>query len=134
MAISNDLWKTEATKRFPDLVEWFADADTPYLLWFELFDAFQQAYKNPRNQDLIRRIYAFAAWCESQPPGSTAADDLRTCVTVCFTEHIPTIPEALDDMPRWFTREEVERMKEVFIYQVGESGYTEIVARFDRSR
>ena len=95
---------------------------------------FREAYKSPRNEDLIRRIYAFAAWCESQPPGSTAEDDLGTCVTVCFTEHIPTIPEALDDMPRWFTREEVERMKETFMYQIGEAGYARILARFDRRK
>ena len=40
MTISNDLWKTEAIQLFPDLAERFPDTDTPYFLWFELFDAF----------------------------------------------------------------------------------------------
>jgi hypothetical protein len=88
----------------------------------------------PRNEDMIRRIYAYAWWCESQPSGTTAEDDLASCVSVCFMEHIPTIPEAVDDMPRWFTQDQVLAMKSVFSYLVGERGYAEILARFENSQ
>jgi len=134
MAILSNHWKSEAIQRFSELAAQISDTDTPYLLWFELLDSFRAAYQAPRNEDLIRRIYAYADWCVAQPQGSTTDNDLATCVTVCFTEHIPTIPEALDDMPRWFTREDVERMKETFTYLIGEGGYSKLLARFDSRR
>ena len=84
-------WGREAFNRFPDLIERFDCVDSPYALWFELREEFQQAYKAPRNEDLISRFYAFADWCCSQPSGATAEDDLSTCVSVCFYEHIPEL-------------------------------------------
>ncbi|HET9283895.1 MAG TPA: hypothetical protein VFR24_18250 [Candidatus Angelobacter sp.] len=113
----------EAFKKFPELIDRFDFVDTPYSLWFELREAFEEAYKLPRNEDLISRIYTYADWCCSQPEGATAEDDLGTCVCVCFYEHIPQIPEALADMPHWFSREEVSLMKETFSYMVGEEGF-----------
>ena len=50
-------WRTEAFKRFPELHRHFEDADTPYLVWFQLKEAFEKAYEEPRNEDLIKRIY-----------------------------------------------------------------------------
>jgi len=129
--LSNE-WRTEAFKRFPEFHNRFEDADNPYLLWFQLRDAFAEAYEEPRNEGLIKRIYEYGDWCCSQPRGETAEDDLATCAAVCFFEHIPEIPKALDDMPRWFTRADVLKMKKLLSYQVGEEGYAKVVARFDR--
>jgi hypothetical protein len=120
-------WGKEAFNRFPDLIDRFDFVDSPYALWFELRDAFEQAYKPPRNEDLISRVYAYANWCCSQPDGATAEDDLGSCVCVCFYEHIPEIPEALADMPRWFSRSDVILMKETFSYMVGEEGFQRIL-------
>src|SRR5437016_3383475 len=103
-------WGKEAFNRFPELLDRFDDVDTPGLLWMELRMAFEEAYKTPRNEDLISRIFAFAHWCCAQPQGSTAEDDLGTCVAVCFYEHIPGLPEALEDMPRWLSRSDVLTM------------------------
>ena len=127
-----DQWRTEAFKRFPDLAVRFQQADTSYLLWFELRDAFKQAYRSPRNEDLIKRVYDYCDWCIDQPAGTTAEDDLATCVSVCFFEHIPEVSEAVEDMPRWFSRADVLSMKDVFSYLVGSEGYAKVLARFDR--
>jgi hypothetical protein len=101
-------------------------------LWFELRDAFQQSYQPPPNEDLISRIYDYANWCCSQPEGTTAEDDLGTCVCVCFYEHIPQSTEALEDMPRWFSRSDVVLMKDIFSYMVGEEGFQRILLAYDR--
>lgn len=75
-------------------------ADTPYLLWFELREAFERVYEeSPRGELLIRRIYQYSDWCCSQPRGKTAEDNPLTCVAVCFYEHIPTHTAAREDMP-----------------------------------
>src|ERR1035437_2183242 len=131
MMLSNE-WRTEAFKRFPEFHDYFEETDNPYSLWEELGNAFEQGYEEPRNEGLIKRIYEYGDWCCSQPRGETAEDDLATCVAVCFFEHIPEIPEALEDMPRWFTRADVLAMKTLLSYQVGEEGYAKVLARFDR--
>src|SRR5262245_44276630 len=114
------MWKEKARDLFPELSSDADEAETPYLLWFALRDAFFGAYRSPRNESLIRRIYEFADWCVKQPGGQTAEDDLATCVSVSFYEHIPEMPEARSDMTRWFTNEEFQRMQEIFRYHLDE--------------
>ena len=49
---------------FPELISRFEQADTPYLRWFELHDAFERSYEHaPRDESLIRRIYQYSDWC-----------------------------------------------------------------------
>src|SRR5690348_8630316 len=100
-------WGREALNRFPELIDRFDAVQSPYELWFELRNAFEEAYKPPRNEDLISRIYDYANWCGSQPEGKAAEDDLGTCVCTCFYEHIPECTAALEDMPRWFSKSDV---------------------------
>jgi hypothetical protein len=128
--LSHD-WGREAFHRFPELIDRFDNVDDPYLLWIELTYAFKEAYKSPRDEDLISRIFAFAEWCCSQPRGATAADDLGTCVCTCFYEHIPELPEALADMPRWFSRSDVLKMKDIFSYLAGEDGFQRILLVYE---
>src|SRR5215467_8994756 len=123
-------WGREAFERFPELIDQFDNVESPMLLWIELAYAFDKAYKEPRNEDLISRIYAYADWCCEQPEGATAENDLATAVVVCFYEHIPECPEALADMPRWFKLSDVQLMKETFSYMVGEEGFQRILLAY----
>jgi hypothetical protein len=125
-------WGREAFTRFPDLIEDLDFVSSPYDVWFVLTEAFKKAYKAPRNEDLISRIYAYAAWCCEQPRGETAENDLGSCVCVCFYEHIPQSPEALEDMPRWFSRADVLAMRELFSYHVGDKGFQRILQAYQR--
>jgi hypothetical protein len=125
-------WGKEAFNRFPELIDRFDFVESPYSLWIELRLAFDEAYKEPRNENLIAKIYAFADWCCEQPRGATAEDDLASSVVVCFYEHIPESPEALTDMPRWFKLSDVQQMKETFSYMVGEEGFQCILLAYQR--
>jgi hypothetical protein len=124
-------WGKEAFSRFPELIDRFDSVDSPYGLWSELRFAFFKAYKEPSNENLIARIYRYADWCGTQPAGTSAEDDLGTCVHVCFFEHIPEAPAALGDMPRWFSRADVILMKDTFSYMVGEEGFKRILQVYD---
>ncbi len=107
-------WKQQAETTFPELTAQFEEADTPCLLWFELRTAFERAYEEvPRDESMIRRIYQYSDWCVEQPEGKTAADDLFTCVAVCFYEHIPEHPAAREDMPRWWRAEDLAHERHV---------------------
>ena len=130
--MANESWRREALEQFPELAERAERWETPYLLWFDLRDAFETEYRKPsRNEQLIRRIYEFAEWCVKQPQSSTAAGDLATCVSACFYEHIPQTAEALKEMPRWIPRSTVLQMKEIFTYHTGEGGFQEILQAYD---
>ncbi len=126
-------WGKEAFNRFPELIDRFDCVESPYALWIELRQVFFDAYKEPRNEDLIARIYHYADWCGTHPQGMSTEEDLGTCVHVCFFEHIPESPEALADMPRWFSRADVLLMKDTFSYMVGEEGFKRILLAYDDS-
>ena len=112
---------------FPELVSRFEEADTPYLLWFELGRAFEKAYdQTPRKESLIQRIYLYSDWCSDQPRYETAEDDLLTCVAVCFYEEIPLHPAARNDMPRWWRVEDMEGAPSVFQYQLSDEEFREL--------
>lgn len=126
-------WRDKAFEVFPELIDQFEDADTPYLLWFVLRDAFDHAYEQkPRNESLIRRIYNYSDWCCDQPRGDTAKDDLLTCVAVCFYEHIPSNAEAREDMPRWWRAEDMASEPSVFQYNLSESEFSELKSFLSR--
>jgi hypothetical protein len=124
-------WRREALQRFPEFRNQIERAETPYLLWFDLTAAFHLAYDAPRNDDLIRRVYEYAKWCAEQPRSRTAENDLATCVTVTFFEHIPTKPAAAADLPKWFSKTEFVAMQKTFSYLIGETGYRELLPLFD---
>jgi len=106
-------WQAWALEHFPEFDEEIREADTPYLLWIGLRTHFEDAYATlPFDDSLIGRIYQFYKWCSCHPRGETAADDLLTCVFVCFYEHIPEDKNALKDARRWLPADEFDRLLE----------------------
>jgi hypothetical protein len=130
--MSATTWEVEAHRRFPDLVvRYFDGVDSPGMLWIELRIAFEDAYQEPKNEDLISRIYSFAEWCSKLPDESGIEFHLPTIVATHFLEHIPELPAAREDMPRWFSRADVLRCRELFSYMVGAEGFQEILNVYD---
>jgi hypothetical protein len=126
-------WRQKADEMIPEQGKWARAADTPYLLWTELRTMLEQAYDSPHNESLIKRIYEFADWCDHQPRGRRADDDLLTAVAVCFYEHLPEHPAARADMPRWFTRQEVLNMKELLCYHNSEEDFEKLLTLFPQT-
>lgn len=128
-------WKQKAEEMFPELASRFEEADTPYLLWFELREAFERAYaQSPRDESLIRRIYQYSYWCVGQPEGQTAEDDLATCVAVCFYEHIPQHSAAREDMPRWWKPEDLAGERNIFSYRLSLEQFADLRDYLSRER
>lgn len=127
-------WREEVCERFPELRQRFDDyeCDTPYLVWFQLRDAFTHAYdQSPRDDALIRRVYDYAFWCtETASRGETAEDDLLTCVAVSFLEHIPQHPLARADMPRWFSYEDFMGSEQIFRYHLSDQAFADLKQYF----
>jgi hypothetical protein len=128
-------WRAEALARLPELRTQIDGADSVMALWSELWWAFERAYKaEPPDEQLISRIYSFADWCVQAPRNGDASHDPLTAVVVCFYEDIPRFGPARDDMPRWFTYEEVAESRSVFAYMIGELKYFELLRYMDKHR
>jgi hypothetical protein len=128
-------WRAEALARLPQLRKRIDAADSVMALWSELWFAFEQAYRaEPPDEPTIAGIYSFADWCGRAPRNEDASHDPPTAVTVCFYEHVPAYGPARDDMPRWFTYEEVEQNRQVFSYLIGEQQYFELLRHMDKHR
>jgi len=51
-------WQGKALEMLPELAEEISETLSPMCLWTEISFAFEEAYIEPRNEDLIRRIYS----------------------------------------------------------------------------
>ena len=130
----NTEWLDEAHRRFSNREEVFEYVDSPYSLWTNLRDVFKRAYDYPYKEADIRAIYEYADWSCRQPRGETAADDLLTCVAVCFYEHILEVEAAVKDLPRWFKLSEIMTMRGILSYQVGEAGFERMLEAYPRDQ
>lgn len=123
-------WWAKGLELLPEFAAEIQNAETPLHLWSELRFEFDLAYEEPRQDDLIRRIYAFANWGMMQDEEVKQADHhLPTCVVICLYEHIPGNPSALADIPRWFTRSEFRDLEAVFCSRLSESEYAALLDR-----
>src|SRR6266566_4462637 len=84
-------WHTKALESFPRLEEVInRNEGGPLGLWGELYLALIKAYEeHPINEDLIGKIYDYAAWCFSQPQTDDVGTDLSSAAAVGLIESIP---------------------------------------------
>lgn len=113
-------------KMLPELQSKIKEAETPMALWVQIIFYFDEAYEEPGNEDLIRRIYAYADWCIYQDAGETAEEHLPTCVVVCFWEHIPTFKPARDDIPRWISFDDLMLNEHIFKHSLSDEEFAEL--------
>jgi hypothetical protein len=123
-------WKTTAHSLIPDLAPEIEEAETPYLLWFSLYQAFREAQGPPRNDALIGQIYGYAKWCLAQPRHALMEEDLTTCVCLCFYQNIPLLEAARNDLPRWLTPADFAPLAEVFRFHSSPEVFEELARPF----
>jgi hypothetical protein len=76
-------WRRKAVEQFPTLrCELNNPAHSIYGLFFDLLPMVRDAH-HAANEDVLRRIYDFAAWCLGQ-----RAKDLRNAAGTSFYEHL----------------------------------------------
>jgi hypothetical protein len=127
-------WQSAAIELLPALRETIANAENIMSLWIELQREFEEAYGDPRNDELIARIYAYADWCLRAPRAEDADEDRATAVAIAFYEHIPQCKAARDDMPRWFTYDEIAASRSIFAYHIGEDRFRELLEHMKKNK
>ncbi len=100
-----DEWQSKALKTFPELQSQITrNQGGLHGLWADLFHAMVAAYRaTPANEDFIRRVYEYAAWCVRQPQTSDPETDLPSATAVGFLENLPLDPQVSDDLHRWLS-------------------------------
>lgn len=126
-------WRTKAFEILPEMRREISESEDPMQLWIEINMHFEDAYVEPRNESLIRRVYEYEAWCLTQDGGETAGDHLPTCVSICFWEHIPTNTAARKDMPRWFSLDDVLAYQHFFGYCLSAGNFEELIDSYSKT-
>ena len=119
-------WRRVALEKLPEFRKIIEAAETPGMLWIDLRLKFEDAYKEPVDQDLAHRVYEYAGWCLAE----SKDQDIETAVALTFYEHLPINKKIRRDMANHLTRESFLGLKEVFKYHLAEGEYEEMEQEF----
>ncbi|MCA9403330.1 MAG: hypothetical protein KC897_06075 [Candidatus Omnitrophica bacterium] len=127
---------TELLTRFPELRSRVVDGDEglPYQMMNHLFDWVLEEMRAQRLVDVSPRVVDFTEWCEDQPPGKDAGDDIATVYTVGFYEKLFEHPETRPLVTRLTTRENLQQpqTRDYLIGAVGQEAYDATLLEFDK--
>ena len=125
-------WRIRALERLPELEDEInGNQGGPMGFLSDLFFALTTAYEqNPVNDDLIGRIYDYAAWCFQQPDTGNAETDLSSAAAVGLIEDLPLSKAVSADLYRWLSIETFEGFESLFRYHLSEEEYRIFHANF----
>jgi len=115
----------EISWRFPEVRSAAFDdnADDPYALMTMLADWLRDASAQAMTPELIERVQAFARWCENQPRGETAADDILTILVVGFYERLFATEHTRRILTKLISKQTFEANHEYLETWIGEKNY-----------
>jgi hypothetical protein len=120
-------WRQEAFEKLPEFRTLLQKEKSAYGFLGMLVGELDQAHLQ-NDKELIERIYNYAKWCANAPRGKDSSDDLPTIATVSFYEDLPKYSEIRKAMGYWFSRKEIEFMKDTLMYHGTEEHFQEIVS------
>jgi hypothetical protein len=131
-----DEWQSQALKTFPELQDQVNRTQGGiHGLWPDIFSSMVAAYRaTPVNDDFIRRVYEYAAWCVRQPQTTNAETDLPSATAVGFLENLPLDRQVFGDLHRWLSVETFEGCKTLFRYDLSEEEYSKLHSDFIRKK
>jgi hypothetical protein len=129
-------WQAKALHSFPELeYEINRNQSGPSGVWTDLYCALVKAYEEqPINEDLIARIYDYAAWCFRQPQTEDIETDLSSATAVGFIENLPLDHRVSADLFRWLSAETFEGCERLFKYHLSDKEYEEFHREFMRRK
>lgn len=124
-------WKAKALESFPGLeYEIKRNQGGPIGRWIDLYNALTAAYEEqPVREDLIGRIYDYAAWCFRQPRTRDLETDLANA-TAGFIESLPLDQRVSEDLYRRLSVETFEGCESLFRYYLTDEEYRKFHSEF----
>jgi hypothetical protein len=122
--------EAEIAQRFPELALQVAQHhDLPYVIMSDLADWLGTVPERDIS-GALNRVRSFVTWCEQQPRGKDARDDVFTILVVGFFEKL-FVSDALQRfVPVFLTRDELEGDPAYWKRWVGEENYAKALAQF----
>ena len=117
-------WRREALKRIPECRSVVEEADSPMALWLDLSSEFDGAVESGNN-DLVRRILMYGAWCLSERSGRLP-NDTSSAAWVGFFEDLPTKREYWPSFREWFYPYESEALLPAFQFLLSDEDFKEL--------
>jgi hypothetical protein len=123
----------EVAQRFPEIGDRFRESDKelPYLIIGYLADWLKRLPNEAITPQLVGRLVSFARWCEKQPRGKDAGDDLYTVLTVGFYEPLFDKDETRALVPRFISREQFVAGADYLRAWVGAENYEKAGKYYD---
>lgn len=123
----------EICVRFPEVSSQVhrGDEKLPYLMMGHLAEWLKSTPQTAITPELLARVQAFAAWCEEQPSGRTAGDDLLTILVVGFYEKLFQAEHLRALLPQLISKDTFTQNAEYLRTWVGDENY-EKAARYLR--
>jgi len=114
----------EILRRFPELRNKVAEGEEalPYVLISRIVE-WLHTYEKALHPETIRRIRDFKKWCEDQPRGATAANDVYTIFVVGFYENLFAHEQTQKIVPYLVSKEDLEQSADYLISWVGKENY-----------
>ena len=127
-----EAWREKVSELFPELSDVMSDPKLDMTtLWIELFNRLQIAYIPPQSDDnMLRRIYDFAAWCLMQPDTGEARTDPSSGAAFGLFEDIPLDKKASADLYRWISEESFRGLENIFRYHFSDEEFESFSAHF----
>jgi hypothetical protein len=116
---------SEISERFPEIRSRFSEGDEelPYLLMGYLADWLKELRKEALTPEIINRVIMFTRWCEEQPRGKDAGDDVLTIFTVGFFEALFDSETTRAILPKITTRDDIVTNADYLRAWVGGENY-----------
>jgi homoserine kinase len=121
----------ELLRRFPEVSDSVQEyADLPYILMSCLAEWLGKRSPDEVTPELLGRVTAFYDWCEEQPRGDTADDDLYTILVVGFFEHLFRTDTTRVFLPSVVSRESLVENADYLKTWVGEDDYQKALSLY----
>jgi len=80
----------EVIRRFPEVQSYLSDGDMdlPYVVMGSVIHWVNDLGIAKLTPEVVQRLVDFTKWCETQPRGESAADDICTILVVAFYEKL----------------------------------------------
>jgi len=115
----------EIERRFPEVKARLSEGDEqyPYLVMGSVVEWLRSLSTSEITPDIVTRLREFRDWCERQPRGATASDDIYTILVVGFYEKLFAVDVTRRLIPRLIPRGDLIQNAEYIKSWVGSENY-----------
>lgn len=113
----------EVLKRFPEIGHQLTENELPYNIMWSLVHWLKELPEDAFTPELVERLVSFTKWCEEQPRGENAGNDLHTILAVGFYEKLFDSEKTLALLPRFIAHEDFAANEDYLRTWVGEVNY-----------